>query len=121
MSKYKEIQLNLKNNCELTWPEKESKLICDKESIIFFDDIILPSLKAGCNASIPIKLEIPAMLPLNDYKIEMNFNVKGKNYCKPIILNVKIVTEIEAFRKEYCLSGLFTDKEISDALKNYSN
>ena len=99
-SKYKEIQLKLKNNCELTWPEKETKLICDKESLIFFDDIILPSLKTGCNASIPIKLEIPYELPLDTYELEINFNVKGKNYSRPIILNIKIVNEIEAFRKE---------------------
>ena len=120
-SEYEEIKLNIKNNCELTWPEKETKLICDKESLIFFDDIILPSLKPGCNASIPIKLEIPYELPLDTYKIEINFNVKGKNYSRPIILNIKIVSEIEAFRKEYCLSVLITDEELTDALNNNSN
>ena len=39
----------------------------------------------------------------------------------PIILNIKIVSEIEAFRKEYCLSVLITDEEITDALNNNSN
>lgn len=48
-----------------------------------------------------------------DYKININFNVKGKNYGEPIILNVRLVTEVEAFKKRFDLDEVgFSDQEI---------
>ena len=117
------IQLRLKNNCKLTWPKNETKLICnDKDSIIFFDEVILPSLESGIQESIQINLKIPEDLPLEEnYKVKMNFNVKGKNYGKPIIIHVNIITEVEAFKKKFNLDNTFTVQEILEALKRNKN
>ena len=117
------IQLTLKNNSKLTWPENETKLICnDKESIIFFDEVILPSLESGTQESIQIKLKIPEDLPMEErYKVKMNFNVKGKNYGKPIIIHVNLITEVEAFKKKFNLDDVFSAQEILEALKRNKN
>ena len=115
--------MTLKNNCKLTWPENETKLICnDKESIIFFDEVILPSLESGIQDSIQIKLKIPEDLPMEEnYKVKMNFNVKGKNYGEPIIIHVNIITEVEAFKKKFNLDNVFSGQEILEALKRNKN
>ena len=107
-TKYELIQLRLKNNCKLTWPENETKLKCnDKESIIFFDEVILLPLESGIQEFIQLKLKIPKELPMEeDYQVNLNFNVKGKNYGKPIIIHVKIVTEVEAFKKKFNIFAL---------------
>ena len=53
-----------------------------------------------------------------EYKVEINFNVKGKNYGEPIILNIKLVTEVEAFRKRFDLNEeIFSDQNILEALQ----
>jgi len=117
------IQLRLKNNCKLTWPENETKLICnDKESIIYFNEVILPPLESGIQKSIQIKLKIPEQLPMGEeYKVKINFNVKGKNYGEPIILHVNIITKVEAFKKRFNLDNVFTDQDILEALKRNKN
>jgi len=51
-----------------------------------------------------------------DFKVKINFNVKGKNYGEPIILNVRLVTEAEAFRKRFNLDeSVFSDQDILEA------
>ena len=64
---------------------------------------------------------IPSELPMDkDFKVKINFNVKGKNYGEPIILNVRLVTEAEAFRKRFNLDeSAFSDQDILEALKKY--
>ena len=79
----------------------------DKESIIFFDEVILLPLESGIQEFIQLKLKIPKELPMEeDYQVNLNFNVKGKNYGKPIIIHVKIVTEVEAFKKKFILFNI---------------
>ena len=79
----------------------------DKESIIFFDEVILLPLESGIQEFIQLKLKIPKELPMEeDYQVNLNFNVKGKNYGKPIIIHVKIVTEVEAFKKKFNIFAL---------------
>jgi hypothetical protein len=119
-SKNELIHLTIKNNCELNWPENETKLICNEsDSLIFLKDIILPPLKSGNEKDIEIELIIPSELPMEEeYKVEINFNVKGKNYGEPIILNIKLVTEVEAFRKRFDLNEeIFSDQNILEALQ----
>ena len=114
-SKNELINLTIKNNCELTWPENETKLICNESnSLIFLNECILPPLKRGDEKDIKIELKIPSELPMEkDYKVKINFNVKGKNYGESIILNVRLVTEVEAFKKRFNLEEIgFSDQEI---------
>ena len=119
-SKIKIISLIFKNNCKLTWPEGQTKLICDKnKSLIDFDDITLPPLKTGqYEENIKIELHIPGDLPFGTYKIYMNFNVNGKNYGEEIVISAIIETELKAFRVEYdLLDDTFSDQVILDALR----
>ena len=117
-SKNEIIQLTIKNNCELTWPENDTKLICDEsDSLIFLKELILPPLKIGNEKTISLELIMPSDLPIDDYKVKINFNIKGKNYGEPIILNIKIVTEVEAFKKMFNLDNIFSDQEILDAIQ----
>ena len=112
------INLTIKNDSELAWPENETKLICDKnDSLIFSKEVILPPLKNGNEETISIELEMPGELPMDDYLVLINFNVKGKNYGEPIILNIKKVTEVEAFRKTFNLENIFSDQEILEAIQ----
>jgi len=117
-SKNEIIHLTIKNNCELTWPENETKLICDEsDSLIFLKELILPPLKIGNEETISLELIMPSDLPIDDYKVKINFNIKGQNYGEPIILNIKIVTEVEAFKKTFNLDNIFSDQEILDAIQ----
>ena len=117
-SKNEIIHLTIQNNCELTWPENETKLICDEsDSLIFLKELILPPLKIGNEETISLELIMPSDLPIDDYKVKINFNIKGKNYGEPIILNIKIVTEVEAFKKTFNLDNIFSDQEILDAIQ----
>ena len=121
-SKNELINLTIKNNCELTWPENETKLICNEnDSLLFLKEFILPPLKSGNQENILIELIIPSELPMDkDFQVKINFNVKGKNYGEPIILNVRLVTEAEAFRKRFNLDeSAFSDQDILEALKKY--
>ncbi len=121
-SKNEIIQLTIKNNCELTWPENDTKLICDEsDSLIFLKELILPPLKIGNEKTISLELIMPSDLPIDDYKVKINFNIKGKNYGEPIILNIKIVTEVEAFKKMFNLDNIFSDQEILDAIQKKGN
>ena len=96
--------------------------MCNKnDSLIFLNEVILPPLKNGKEETILIELEMPGELPMGDYKIIINFNVKGKNYGEPIILNIKIVTEVEAFKKRFNLEDIFSDQDILEALQKSAN
>jgi hypothetical protein len=118
-SKNEEIGLTMENNSKKDWPENETKLICDtSQSLIGFDEIVLPPIKKGHHEEIKIILNIPGGLEFDTYKVYMNFNVKGKNYGETIIINAKIVSELVAFRKSYNLDKeFFSDQKILDALK----
>ena len=117
--KYKIISIILENNGYLDWPENETKLICDiNQSLISFNNIILPSLKKGQQEQIDIELNIPNEIPLDSYKILIDFKVNGKNIGEKLELIVKMVTEVEAFRKHYDLDeDTFSDETILKALK----
>ena len=119
-SKNEIIHLTLKNNCKFTWPEDKTILKCDiSKSLIFFDDVKLPSLKSEQHEFIKIELKIPDSLPLETYKVYMNLNVNGKNCGEELFINAKIVTELKAFKIEYSLEDdAFSDQEILNALKN---
>ena len=118
-SKNEDITIILKNNGNLDWPEGKTKLICNKdESLIGFEDILLPPIKKGHHKATKIELNIPSELPFNKYKIIINFNVNGKNYGENMVLVINIVSELEAFRKYYDLGDdSFSDQDILDALK----
>ena len=118
-SKNEEIGLTMENNSNKDWPENETKLICDtSQSLIGFDEMVLPPIKKGHHEEIKIILNIPGGLEFDTYKVYMNFNVKGKNYGETIIINAIIVSELVAFRKSYNLDKeLFSDQKILDALK----
>ena len=114
-----EIWLTLENDCKLTWPEKETKLICNtEESLIGFNEVILPPIKSGQHEDIKIELNIPSEIPLKEYKVYIDFNVKGKNYGNKIILNAIIEPEVEVFRKKYSLDKeVFSEQKIIDAIR----
>ena len=122
-AKNEEINLTLENNGDLTWPENETKLICNTdESLIGFNQVTLSSLKNGQQEEITIELNIPSNLPSNENKVYIDFNVKGENYGNKIILNVIITTEPEAFRKKYNLDKEdFNDQIIIDTIRKYEN
>lgn len=115
-SKNEIINLTIKNNGKLSWPNNKTKLICD-ESLIYLNEFNLPPLKSGKQEKIAIELLIPSELPMDkDYKANIHFNINGKNYGEPIILNIKLVTEVEAFIKKFHCEGLFSYQDILDAL-----
>ena len=117
-SKFEIISIILENNGDLDWPENETKLICDTEkSLIGFNNIELPPFKKGQHGTIKIELNIPSDLPFEKYSILCNFSVKGKNYGNQIEIIVNIVSELDAFKKCYDIDDLFTDQDISEALK----
>ena len=120
-SNYEKVSIILKNDGNLDWPEFETKLICDtNNSLLGFNDIVLPPLKIGHHDTIYIELNIPSEIPLDSYIVCINFNIKGKNYGEQIKIKVNIVTEVDAFRKCYGLEKeSFSDQQILDALTQY--
>ena len=104
------------------WPEDETKIICNKEkSLITFEDTKLTDVRKGHNKDVFIELKIPNKLPFETYKVFMNFNVRGKNYGDEIEINVKVVSQLEAFKRFFNLTeDVVSDQEILDALSQYS-
>ena len=122
-SKNEDITIILKNNGNIDWPEGKTKLLCDKDdSLITFEDILLPPIKKGHHETIKIELKIPSDLPFEKYKIIINFNVNGKNYGGDIVLIINIVSELDAFKKTYELEeNIFSDQDILEAIKQKIN
>ena len=86
------IQLNIKNNGDLDWPEDNIYLICDKEkSDILAEDVQLISLKSQMTYSIYAVFNFLNLIPPGKYNSYLNFNINGKNYGRELKLIVEIM------------------------------
>ena len=113
----------LKNIGNLQWPNGKIKLSYDKNSDIKSTNYVLKSLKNGDRQEVNIKLNLDKMRAGNK-KCIFHFNVNGKNYGEPLILNVNIKEDenVIKLRNEYKLSEKeYDSKRLLDALKKNNN
>ena len=96
-----EINIILKNNGNVKWPKKKTKLIFDESSQNKEGDIILEPQKVGEEKGYKVKFENLGNLKVGEYKSYLLFNVNGKNYGEKLTLsiNVKEKKEIEEIEK----------------------
>ena len=107
----------LKNNGVSDWPEKESKLVCDKtKSAFFFNDTILTPLKSGESNDIKLEMNIPNGLPWRTYQIYMKLNVKGENYGNEIIAYMNRV-RVSEFRNDFYKKREYKEEDIMEYYK----
>jgi hypothetical protein len=128
-----EIKILLKNNGNVKWPEKKTKLIFDESSQIKADNITLLSQNVEEEKEYIVKFENLGNLKKGEYKSYLLFNVKGKNYGDKLtlIINVKekeemnemekYMKKIEEFRSTFNLSeNEYTNEKIFDILKEHN-
>ena len=128
-----EIKILLKNNGNVKWPEKKTKLIFDESSQIKADNITLLSQNVEEEKEYIVKFENLGNLKKGEYKSYLLFNVKGKNYGDKLtlIINVKekeemnemekYMKKIEEFRSTFNLSeNEYTNEKIFDVLKEHN-
>ena len=118
-------QIFVKNNKNLSWPEKKTKLILDNKSSIktLKENIELNPLRTNQYQKTEIEFDLKNIDP-GEYQGILDFNVDGQNYGNPLVLTIKIKKgKITAFKKKYELSDEDYSKEkISKVLKenNYN-
>ena len=111
------VMIPLKNNGVSDWPEKESKLVCDKtKSAFFFNDTILPPLKSGESKEIKLEMNVPNGLAWRTYQIYMKFNVKGENYRNEIIAHMNRV-RVSEFRNDFYKKREYKEEDIMEYYK----
>ena len=128
-----EINIILKNNGNVKWPKKKTKLIFDESSQNKEGDIILEPQKVGEEKGYKVKFENLGNLKVGEYKSYLLFNVNGKNYGEKLTLsiNVKEKKELEEidkyrdkikeFRDQFNLDkDDYADEKIFDILKQYN-
>ena len=125
-----EFKILLKNNGNVKWPEKKTKLIFDESSQITGDNITLLSQNVEEEKEYIVNFENLGNLKKGEYKAYLLFNVKGKNIGDKLtlIINVKEKDEmtelekhknkIEEFRNTFNLSDEeFSNEKILEILK----
>ena len=128
----KKINIILKNNGELTWPENKTKLIFDKESIIKGNDLIL--LPQKCEEKINYTINVPGLDELKEgkYYLYLWFTVKGEYLGKKITIEIIVQKneelilygdKIKEFRENFGLSEEDYDDErlLESLIKNNFN
>ena len=128
-----EIKILLKNNGNVKWPEKKTKLIFDESSQIRGNNIILLSQNVEEEKEYIVKFENLGNLKKGEYKSFLLFNVKGKNFGDKltVIINVKEKEEmnemeknldkIEEFRNTFNLDKKeYNNEKIFNILKEHN-
>ena len=114
-------KLTIKNNANLQWIEKKTKLIVDHNSQIKTKNnkrIVLNPLNANETQEIEIELDLKNIEP-GEYICLLNFNVDDKNYGAQLILTVKVKEgKITELRKLFDLSKEdYSKQKLSKVLK----
>ena len=124
--KYLEIEITLKNNSKLKWPEGVTKLVFDHTSELQGEDTNLDPQGFNERKTYKIKFEDVDQYPYGRYKSSLYFEVNGEQYGEKIDFTIIIkernedLDKINAFRKEYNLKkDDCPDDKILDALKKY--
>jgi hypothetical protein len=122
--KYLEIEITLKNNNNLTWPEGVTKLVFDHTSELQGEDTNLEPQKFNEIKTYKIKFEDVDQYPYGRYKSSLYFEVNGEQYGDKIDFTIIInernedLDKINEFRKEFYLLSKedYPDDKILDAL-----
>jgi hypothetical protein len=129
-------QLNLKNNGKDAWP-KDSKLVFDKSSQAFGENISLRPQKPGESSNYTVILKGFGNKHIGDYKSYLWFSSNEKKYGEKLLLKVSIkkkqnkdeiseedMEKIKEFRDNFGLpEDEFDDQKLLDVLKenNYDH
>jgi hypothetical protein len=111
----------LKNNINLQWPDKKTKLIVDNDSELKIkgnQEIALNPLNVNQFQKIEIELDLKNV-ESGEHLCLLNFNVNGKNYGNQLILTIKVKDgKISEFRQMFDLSKEdYTKERLSKLLK----
>ena len=115
-------ELQIKNNGNLPWPENgKAKLVVENknEKEIKINDIELDNLKKNQVQALKVNLDIKN-IEQGTKKIILNFNIDGRNYGKPIILQLDVEEnkKVKEFRELFNLQkGDYTDQLLYEKLK----
>ena len=123
------IEIILKNNKNLDWPQFKTKLTYDFNSNFIQDDIILAPQKYNEIKKYDIVLNELSQYPALEYKVYLLFEVNGDIYGEKIEINLIIkenkkdeLERADQFRKTFNLSKEeFPDGKIVQLLKKYNN
>jgi hypothetical protein len=89
------IPISLRNNGKQTWPENNTKLIFDKNSNIFGDEIILNPQKPNEEEEYFMLFKGLEEYPEGDYKAYIHFSVNGYIFDEKIFLQITIKEKSE--------------------------
>ena len=110
------IDITLKNDGTLDWPENKTKLIFEKKSQVKGKEITLKPQEIGSEERYEIIINDLAKLKEGEYKSCVRININGQNIGEKLDLKIKIkkkedpneemnqhMGEIESFRAEFAL------------------
>ena len=115
-------ELQIKNNGNLPWPENgKAKLVGENkgENGIKVSDIELDNLQKNQVQTLKVNLDIKN-IEQGTKKIILNFNIDGRNYGKPIILQLDVEEnkKVKEFRELFNLQKEdYTDQLLYEKLK----
>ena len=124
------IQFSLKNNGDRAWPDRTTKLIYDKFSIISGDEINLKPQEPNETENYEVIFKNLSILEAGEYRAFILFNINGKNYGEKISMKVIIkqkdkkkelddnIQKVKDFRNVYDLPEEdYPDKTLLEVLK----
>ena len=127
------IQLSLKNNGKVPWPEKATKLIYANDSIISGDEVNLKPQKPNETENYEVIFKNLQIFGVGELRGFLLFNVKGKNYGEKITMKVIIkrkerkielndnIEKLKEFRDSFgLLEDDYSDEKILEALKKHN-
>ena len=125
-----DINVALKNNGNLPWPKKETKLIYDKKSSFVYEDIILDPQEPNEEKNYKISFKNLKNFSIGEYKFILWFCVKGEKINDPIPLRIFVkeqnnnndlkenMDKISEFRETFTLSKEeYSDEKLYEVLK----
>ena len=126
------IELDIKNNGILDWPENKTKLIFDNNSEIKSKEVILKPQKCGEEVKYEIEFKNLQNLKVGEYKIYLIFEVNEESIGEKLILKLiikkkeelkdeinKYIDKIKEFREFFGLYGdEFSNEKLLEALKD---
>lgn len=122
-----QIELTLKNNGRLTWPEGDAKLVFEKDPKFKCDDIILQEQEPENEKSYNVVLSDLKNIKAGKYDLYLSFVLDGIPIGDKITLSITIKSKnndmivIKQFRKNYNLpEEVCTDQIILEELKKYN-
>ena len=107
------IDINIKNNGKLNWPNENIFLRNDKEkSTIIADEIKIIPLMSGWVSKERIVFKYLNNLIPNIYYSYINLNINGKNYGKPIKIKVEIIENEEEKKINNLINKIRNDYQL---------